>query len=154
MRYDQQGGREEAARNIVKLGRSSAIAVLAVVYIAQNTERTSLSGARIAEGLGTAQDYLLKILQQLVKARILESDRGPSGGYRLRQSSSTVRLLDVVEAIEGKLSGEIVGKKDFAFGTRSVEVLEEKCKLAADFARGLLADSTIADMLEDQRANG
>jgi len=45
--------------------------------------------------------YLAKILQGLVQARILESVRGPKGGYRFAKPSSGITVGDVVEALEG-----------------------------------------------------
>src|SRR5690606_2882077 len=57
--------------------------------------------ARLAEFHGIAAAYLQKHLQSLVSAGILESVPGRRGGFRLARQPDEIRLLDVVDAIEG-----------------------------------------------------
>lgn len=45
--------------------------------------------------------FLSKILQILVRQKLLISMKGPTGGYRLARDPSTISLLDVIEAIDG-----------------------------------------------------
>jgi Rrf2 family protein len=44
---------------------------------------------------------LAKILQQLARKGLLKSSKGPTGGFSLRQPSDEIRLLDIVEALDG-----------------------------------------------------
>ncbi|MBP1773744.1 MAG: transcriptional regulator, partial [Holophagaceae bacterium] len=55
--------------------------------------------------------YLAKILQGLVQADILESVRGPKGGFRLTRPSHRITVGEVVAALEGPdaLEGCIMG---------------------------------------------
>lgn len=55
--------------------------------------------------------YLAKILQNLVQAGILESVRGPKGGFRLARPSSEITVGEVVAALEGpgSLDGCVMG---------------------------------------------
>ena len=55
--------------------------------------------------------YLAKILQGLVQAGILESVRGPKGGFRLTRASHHITVGEVVTAMEGpdSLEGCIMG---------------------------------------------
>ena len=59
----------------------------------------------LAQGLAKELDlpgpYLAKILQGLVQAGILESVRGPKGGYRFAKHSNGITVGEVVEALEG-----------------------------------------------------
>jgi Rrf2 family protein len=61
-----------------------------------------LPGKALAEYHGVSESYLLKHLQALTRAGILESVPGPKGGYRLGRPADKITLLAVVEAIEGK----------------------------------------------------
>ena len=45
--------------------------------------------------------FLSKILQQLVKRKILKSVKGPNGGFSLNISPSKLRLIKIVEIIDG-----------------------------------------------------
>ncbi len=47
-----------------------------------------------------ARPYAAKIFQQLVKAGILKSQRGPSGGVAFLKSPNKVSLFEVISAIE------------------------------------------------------
>jgi Rrf2 family protein len=62
---------------------------------------TTLPAARIAEFHGVPAPYLAKHLQALARAGILESVPGARGGYRLARGPEAIRLVDVVEAIDG-----------------------------------------------------
>jgi Rrf2 family protein len=60
-----------------------------------------LSGGALAEAHGLSPSYLLKHLNALTTAGILESIPGPAGGYRLARSTERISLLDIVLAVEG-----------------------------------------------------
>lgn len=78
--------------------------VHAVVLLALVPEGASLSAGRIAEFHGVTAPYLAKHLQALARAGILESVPGARGGYRLARPADTIRLVDVVEAVDGSES--------------------------------------------------
>jgi len=54
--------------------------------------------------------FLLQILRVLVTHGILRSTRGVDGGYALTRSPENVSLLEVIEAIDGRMdNGEVIG---------------------------------------------
>lgn len=61
----------------------------------------TLPGKALAEYHGVPESYLLKHLQALTRAGVLESVPGPKGGYRLAKPADDITFLEVVEAIEG-----------------------------------------------------
>ena len=62
------------------------------------------SGAsEIAEKAGITQSFALKILRKLSDASIVRSYKGVLGGYVLNVDAKQLRILDVMEAIEGPL---------------------------------------------------
>ncbi len=40
-------------------------------------------------------------MQQLVRARILQSKRGPHGGFSLARPATKITMLEIIEALEG-----------------------------------------------------
>ncbi len=56
---------------------------------------------RLAVDLDLPGPYLAKILQILSHCGILESHRGPSGGFRLNRAAADITLKEVVVAMEG-----------------------------------------------------
>jgi Rrf2 family protein len=61
----------------------------------------ALPAARLAEYHGVPSAYLAKHLQALARAGVLETVKGPRGGYRLARPAAEITVLDVVEAIDG-----------------------------------------------------
>src|SRR5438552_2399184 len=55
----------------------------------------------IAEEENIPSHFLAKILQQLARKGLLRSSKGPTGGFALRKGPSDIRLLDIVEALDG-----------------------------------------------------
>lgn len=45
--------------------------------------------------------FLAKLLQQLARKGLLKSQKGPSGGFCLRLKAKDVRLIDIVDAVDG-----------------------------------------------------
>ncbi|MBK5333580.1 MAG: Rrf2 family transcriptional regulator [Ilumatobacteraceae bacterium] len=61
----------------------------------------TVSGARLAEFHGVPAPYLVKQLQKLSQAGIVEAVAGRNGGYRLARPANKISLLDIVLALEG-----------------------------------------------------
>ncbi len=91
----------------MKLNRSTGYALLAVGYIAKHQDKKLIISNAISEKYDIPLEYLLKILQQLVKANILRSKRGPRGGFSLAKAPSKISLLQIVEAVEGPMESQV-----------------------------------------------
>lgn len=61
----------------------------------------SLDAAAVARRCGLPAAALSKSLQRLAQRGLLESRRGPGGGYRLARSPERVTLAEVAEALDG-----------------------------------------------------
>lgn len=55
--------------------------------------------AEIAQRLGAARRGIEPLLQSLVRAGILDSLRGPRGGYRLARAPRELTLIDIITAV-------------------------------------------------------
>jgi Rrf2 family protein len=87
---------------LMKLSDGVEWALHCAAFLAALPLEFVLPGKALAEYHGVSESYLLKHLQALTRAGILESVPGPKGGYRLAKPADQVTLLAVVEAIEGK----------------------------------------------------
>lgn len=85
----------------MKLGDGVEQAIHSVAMLAGLSARGVLAAAAIAEFHGVSTSYLLKHLQALSGAGILETVPGPKGGYRLARKPEAITLLDIVLAVEG-----------------------------------------------------
>jgi len=134
----------------MRLGRAAAYAVFATTHLAENSRGTPIQGRDIAEACGIPAGHLLKILQQLVRAQILSSERGPAGGFVLRKPAGEITLLEIVEAIEGPINGDLLLRNVARAKEPAREQLEKTCRDVAGYARSLLGGTTIADFTNHQ----
>jgi Rrf2 family protein len=76
--------------------------IRALVHLARMAEASAAS-AEIARAEGIPSKYLEGILGQLKTAGLVLSERGKNGGYRLAKSASELRMIEIVEALEGEV---------------------------------------------------
>ncbi len=81
------------------ISRTSAYALEAALVIARAGE-TPVRAAQIADQLDLPANYLSKILHALARNGVLQSERGPSGGFRLGRSAGEVRINDILAEFE------------------------------------------------------
>src|ERR1700694_3013300 len=81
--------------------RSAEYAIRAFVHLAQVNERKYAMVKDIAEQEDLPAHSVAKSLQQLAGKGLLRSSKGPTGGFALRVEPSEIRLLDIVEALDG-----------------------------------------------------
>jgi Rrf2 family protein len=86
--------------------RSAEYAIRSFVYLAQIPEGKFAMARHIAEEEQIPAHFLAKILQELTRKGLLRSNKGPSGGFSLRVPASQIRLLDLVEALDGPALSE------------------------------------------------
>jgi len=85
------------------LSKACEYAIKAVVHIAhksQNDERVGLKA--IAAAIDSPEAFTGKIMQQLSRSGIVQSIKGPSGGFWMNEDSrKRVNIRDIVEVIDG-----------------------------------------------------
>jgi Rrf2 family protein len=98
--------------------RETDYAVRTILYLAKERNRTA-SVTEVAQAMRIPKSFLAKILQRLVKSKILTSTRGVNGGFQLAQKASDISLLSIMEAIQGPA------------GINLCAIDSRKCKLSA-----------------------
>ncbi len=88
---------------MLKLTKKADYGLIAIKYLAEHAEKQARSAKEIAEAQGIPSELLAKILQRLVRAKLLVSLQGTNGGYKLARDSRTISAFDVIKAIEGPL---------------------------------------------------
>ncbi len=76
--------------------------IRAMIYITHaGGDRNIIPVKEIAQKLNTSFYFLAKNIQRLVKAGLLFSYKGPKGGVKLAKRPEDIKLIDIVEAIDG-----------------------------------------------------
>ena len=109
----------------MKISRSTGYALLAVGYIAKHQEQKIILSQSISEKYDIPLEYLLKILQQLVKTNVLRSKRGPRGGFSLARPAKKITLLNIIEAVDGPMISQLAlveqtGREKFSVKTEQI----------------------------------
>ena len=75
------------------LNDTAEYALRAVLYLARRPDGSPVPATKIADDLGLPRNYLSKILRRLARRGILESSRGPSGGFSLARPADELQCL-------------------------------------------------------------
>ena len=87
----------------MRISKKCEYGLAAVLYIASKpTGRRSVRD-EIARHCGIPRKFLARILCGLKDAGILGAERGAHGGYFLKEEPNQLRLIDLLEALEGPL---------------------------------------------------
>lgn len=89
-------------QTLLHLSNALALAFHTIGVIAAHSDKI-LQTQDIAHNLSVSEHHLQKIHQRLTKAGILKAFRGPKGGFQLNRPANEIRLLEIYEAIEGKI---------------------------------------------------
>jgi Rrf2 family protein len=85
----------------MKLSEGVEAAIHCAATLAGIDGTATMPASALAAQFGLSASYLLKHLNALAAAGILESVPGPAGGYRLARAANRISLLDIVLAVEG-----------------------------------------------------
>ena len=137
----------------MRITRWGELGLLCCMYLARNFGEHCVGAAELAKSQALPLDYTQQILQRLRKGKIVQSTRGPHGGYSLARAPDSISLKAVLEALEGQTL-ELVCDSDpvyqsFCSQNRNcgVKWLWQGLKDAVD---QYLESKTIATLIEEQ----
>ena len=113
----------------MQISSKGKYSVRALVDIAQHSGGNPVSLAEISQREGISLLFLEQLFQQLRKAEIVRSIRGPYGGYILAREPGQITVADVVRTIEAPLYSSSCFSK-----TESVD----DCRIADSCVSGAL----------------
>jgi Rrf2 family protein len=89
----------------MQLTHATLYAIQFLLALSAEKKRRPIASHVVARTWGIPELFLKKLLGRLSKAGLLEIVMGPGGGCRLVRRLDQVSLLEVMEAIEGPLTG-------------------------------------------------
>ena len=87
---------------MLRISKLTDYAILVMVELSRQGE--VLSAHALAERVGVEVPTASKVLKLLAGAGLLQSYRGPTGGYRVSRSASDISVAEVIAAIEGPIA--------------------------------------------------
>lgn len=87
----------------MQITRATDYAVRVMIHLAGLPPGSRVRQSQLSRATDVSGHFLSKVLQQLVRSRLIRSQRGSGGGFALAVAGTDVSLLDIVEAMEGPL---------------------------------------------------
>ena len=87
----------------MKLTSKGRYAVMAMADLAKNNVKKPISLAEISLRQGISIAYLEQLFLKLRKNNLVQSSRGPSGGYVLSKPPGEIKLLSIINAVDEKI---------------------------------------------------
>ncbi|MEM8787954.1 MAG: Rrf2 family transcriptional regulator [Pseudomonadota bacterium] len=84
----------------MKLSTKGRYAMIALTDLAREGDDRLVALSEIAERQGISLAYLEQLFVKLRRAEIVESVRGPGGGYRLGRPAEAIRIAEILEAVD------------------------------------------------------
>jgi Rrf2 family protein len=134
----------------LELTRRSEYAIRACMRLAVSDRL--LSGREIAASTDVPERFLARVLVELVKSGLIEAQLGRTGGYRLRRPPRALTLLELVEAIEGPSRSTRCVLRQRACDASHPCAIHPVWAAAQSGVIGVLAATTLADLVELDRA--
>ena len=99
----------------MKITSRGRYAVLAMVDIAKFGSNRPCSLSHVSVRQNISLSYLEQIFNDLKKAKLVRSQKGPGGGYSLSKKSGEIRILDIFNAIDEQIKTTGCGNNPNAF---------------------------------------
>lgn len=127
------------------ISQTAEYALRAVVYLAMNPGN-AFTTQQISRQTKVPAAYLSKVLQSLVRARLVQSQRGLGGGFVLSKLPEEINILEVLDAVDPiqRIRTCPLGLK--AHGA-NLCALHKKLDDATAVIEKTFADTTIAEIL-------
>ena len=87
----------------MKLTNKGRYAVMAMAELAKHDTKKPINLSEISIRQGISISFLGQIFLKLKNKDLVQSSRGPSGGYTLSKSPEEIKLSNIIEAVDEKV---------------------------------------------------
>lgn len=85
----------------VIFSKSCELGLQAVLFLSIKNEKVIFNAEEVSKELKVPKEFVSKVMQMLTNSGIIGSKKGKSGGFYLVKKPADIRLIDIVEAIDG-----------------------------------------------------
>lgn len=132
---------------ILNISEAANLGIHAASYLASHPDETPVSTIRVAQALKVSKAHLSKVGQRMTRAGLLNSVRGPRGGFSLARNPESITLLEIFEAMDGPLAKahcllghETCDRSQCVFGS----IVADVCTHVVNY----FTNTTLADLAE------
>ena len=88
----------------MRINKLTDYSIVIMTNMVIKDEKGMYNAKELAEATGIPLPTVTRILKMLSNGKLLESQRGPQGGYSLTRSAKEISVAEVIEAMEGPIS--------------------------------------------------
>lgn len=135
---------------MIRIGKLTDYAMLILSEMAKDPDST-LSATFLAESLLLTAPTVSKILKMLSDAHLVESVRGPEGGYHLARPAEDISVADIIAAMEGDVAMTECCESAGLCAIDAMCTMRENWRKINKKVQVLLSGFTIKDLLKPLR---
>jgi Rrf2 family protein len=129
------------------LSHTCKTAIKAVIFLASKEDVNVRSGIKeIADVIDASEHTVGKLLQVLVKHGVINSIKGPSGGFYISGPQKRQPMINIIEAIDGKEIFKECGLGLAKCSAKHPCPIHNDYKAVRDLFENLCREKTIADL--------
>jgi Rrf2 family protein len=134
---------------MLRLSKKADYALLAMRHLAAHRDRGAMSSRELAESYDIPAELLAKVLQKLVRGKLLVSVQGIRGGYALGRPSERISVADVIQAVDGPLTVTACSDTDHSCDQYSKCNIRDPLWQIKDRIVSALAATSVAELAAD-----
>ena len=138
----------------MKLSTKGRYALIALVDLAQEAQDGLVSLGEISDRQDISLAYLEQLFVKLRRAGLVESVRGPGGGYRLARDPALIRMTEVLEAVDETMNAlaKGAGASGAMSGSRAQSLTNRFWESFSANVYVFLHQARLSDIIENQMA--
>jgi Rrf2 family iron-sulfur cluster assembly transcriptional regulator len=135
----------------MKLSTKGRYAMVALADLATQKGDALVSLAEISKRQDISLPYLEQLFVKLRRAKLVDSVRGPGGGYRLARSPESIRVSDILEAVDETVSAmhQGAGASGGSSGTRAQSLTNRLWESLSAHVYVFLHQTRLSDIVQN-----
>ncbi len=139
----------------MRLTTKGRFAVTAMIDLALRQTNGPVTLATISERQHISLSYLEQLFGKLRRAQLVESTRGPGGGYTLARSASSITVTDIVTSVDEPLDATHCEGRENCHGEGSGKCMTHDLWTSLNTKMVEFLDSvSLQKLVDDQHAKG
>ncbi|MDQ2088660.1 Rrf2 family transcriptional regulator [Marimonas arenosa] len=138
----------------MKLSTKGRYAMVALADIALQPDGTLVTLGEVSKREDISLPYLEQLFVKLRRAGLVESVRGPGGGYRLAKSPNDIRVVDVLAAVDETVDAmhKGAGASGGSSGSRAQSLTNRLWEGLSAHVYVFLHQARLSDVIENELA--
>ncbi len=138
----------------MKLSTKGRYAMIALAHLARDGENRQVSLSEISEAQDISLAYLEQLFVKLRRAEIVDSVRGPGGGYRLARAPEAIRVSEILGAVDETMDAlsRGAGVSGAMKGTEAQQLTDKLWEQLSANVYVFLHQTRLSDIANDQMA--